>query len=334
MSERRPLSGDLPGEHDIEKALDRLESPENLGQASRDIAFNSEDERTTVVIDEGQEADGSRGDSVGGEVGFSFPSVQRTLGGDGSGLTISDFVPSVDDLHPDFDKVLSDVEAIIKDTNAKDLVALAGGRIGKTPSADTKGVINYTVLLRLLEKYAQNREYKNNSSFFKIVEVLRAIGKLDYNLSEKISFRVDSPRSYYVFKKITYILNTKSSDEILQLVRRGGINPYLIAEVGKRYIASSSVSQEMKQKVLAVLDEQRVYEPFYDIEEIIDMSVDEEKQLLPLLQEKHIDLDTIRGLLEDYRARTRRSVRNHHDYKSSLEVLLRDPQSINLLEHL
>lgn len=333
MSERRPLSGELPDEHDIEEAFDRLQSPESPEQVSRDIAFDSEDGRTTVVIDENQVADQSSSESAGAvELSFGFPSVQRTLGGEGAGLTASDFASSVDDLHPTFDKVLNDVEAIVKDTSAKDLVALVGGRIDKTRSADTQGVINYTVLLRLLERYAQNKAYKNNSNFFKIVEVLRAIDKLDYNLSEHVSLNNDSPRSYYVLRKIAYILNSKSPKEILKMVRSGGINPYLIAEVGKRYQTSKSASQDLKNKVQAVIDEQSVYEPFYDVEDMIDESLEDQKALLSLLQEKHVSLDTVRGLLEDYNSGARRKERKMHDYKKALETLLRDPNSTSLLE--
>ncbi len=333
MSERRPLSGELPDEHDIEEAFERLQSPEGPGQVSRDIAFDSEDGRTTVVVDEDLVGPESSSDSAGNvELSFGFPSVQRTLGGDGAGLTASDFASSVDDLHPTYDKVLNDVNAIVKDTTAKDLVALVGGRMEKTRSADTQGVINYTVLLRLLERYAQNKGYKNNPNFFKIVEVLRAIDKLDYNLSEHISLNNDSPRSYYVLRKIAYILNSKSPKDILKMVRSGGINPYLIAEVGKRYQTSKTISQDLKNKVQVVLDEQRVYEPFYDVEDMIDESLEDQKPLLSLLKEKHVSLDTVRGLLEDYKSGARRQERKMHNYKTALETMLRDPQSIILLE--
>lgn len=336
MDKFKPLPPlDLPNDAELERAFgDIVEGSESLamGEVSRDLVFDTaRDGDTTVVMDEAaSERDDWAGKESEGDPAFSFQSLRHTLAGD-TNLKLSSFVSEIDEFHPDYEKLFAEAESVIDKLSAKDLLELAGGNKKDAKLSGSEGLINSAVLLKLMQRYVEKKQYKNNKNFFKIVEVLRATHKLpSYSLGEKVSVLKESPRSYYVFKKIKYILNVKSPEEITQMVKKGNLHTLALKEVCEMYSNNRNTDVSLKNKIQTILQEQEVYDLFYEVEDLIDQSKDKDLSLIPVFKENGISSDTLATLLGEYDSGRKSERGEFNNYKKIIDDILKDPASVGL----
>lgn len=169
-----------------------------------------------------------------GEVASFHPSLKNVFGGSKRGnekarLDIFNFLPEVDSLHPDYEEVLADIEVIVNQADAEELVCLV-----------RENKIHSTVPLRLFEKYIEDKKY-SEANFIKLDNVLTELGVLNYDLNKKLTS--ESPVRYYsVLKKAEMILKEKkpyykegTPDYIVEMVKQGKLSKLALDHLIKEF---------------------------------------------------------------------------------------------------